>query len=117
MLKRLFPLVLLPLSCNGSYLEEFVGDAAAILCSCTVENGVEDCQNAVESELSASIMQSCDYTTEYFDECLYTLEQRAEVITDKYPSGECLQYTAPEGLSILALCPKVCTPPESYDTY
>ena len=109
-------LVLALTSCRGSALKDFVGDVARILCSCSLESDVEECKNSVESELSGSIMKSCEYNTQYFDECLYTLEQRAELFKEKVSYGECLQYTAPEGVSILALCPKVCTPPEEYDT-
>lgn len=114
MTNRVFlTLVLVLTSCRGSALKDFVGDAARTLCSCALEADVEECKNSVEAELSSSIMKSCEYNTQYFEECLYTLEQRAELFKEKVSYGECLQYTAPEGVSIMALCPKVCTPQKS----
>jgi hypothetical protein len=104
------PVTILTASCSGNDLEKFVESAAEIICSCLPEDDRPNCEEHVEAELSTSMLGECPYNSENFNECLYALEQRAEVVEG---DEDCLSYVAPSGYRIQDLCPQVCVPPDS----
>ena len=94
--------------------EAFIEEASEVICSCVSDgNARETCEVDHRAGISESLL-SCDYESSGLEDCLYSLEQRAESVVARGEEGKkCWTYLGdvnpgvPEG-DIRNYCPGIC---------